>query len=107
MSNASNASQESNACRQSNACKSSPSVSRLFSFVMVFWSHQCDFILMSGELFGGQPLWSHLLGQVAKVVGTCHLLRLLLPHHPPMLSDFGRGVHRDCPGENNFAFLTK
>ena len=44
-------------------------------------------------------MWSHHLGQVAKVVGTCHLLRLLLPHNPPMLSDFGRGVHRDCPGE--------
>ena len=59
---------------------------------------------MSGELFGGQSLWSHHLGQVAEVVGTCHLLRLLLPHHPPMLSDFGRGVHRDSSGENCSAF---
>ena len=82
-------------------------MSRLFSFVMVFWSHQCDFILLSGELFGGQPLWSHHLGQVAKVAGTCHLLHLLLPHHPPMLSDFGRGVHRDCSGEYCSAFSNK
>ena len=44
-------------------------------------------------------MWSNHLGSVAEMVGTRHLSPLLLPHHPALLPDLGRGVHRGCPGD--------